>query len=114
MKAPLMIGIAGGTGSGKTTVARKVMAGLPEGTVSLIEHDSYYRDRSDVPFEERHLLNYDHPESLDNELLIAHLTTLRQGQAIEVPIYNYKRHERSRDTKHLEPTPVILIEGILV
>jgi uridine kinase len=110
----LLIGIAGGTGSGKTTVARKVAAGLPAGAVATIEHDSYYRDHSDLSFEERTQLNYDHPDSLENELLAKHLEQLRAGRPAEVPVYDFKTHSRRRETRHVDPAPVIIVEGILV
>jgi uridine kinase len=114
MKSSLLVGIAGGTGSGKTTVARKVAAGLPPDCVATVEHDSYYKDRSDVAFEERCLLNFDHPDSLDNDLLHAHLTALRSGQPVEVPVYDFKTHARLAQTRHVAPAPVIIVEGILV
>jgi uridine kinase len=113
-RAPLLLGIAGGTGSGKTTVARKVMAGLPPDAAAIIEHDSYYRDRSDVAFEERAQLNYDHPDSLDNDLLHQHLLALRAGRAVDVPVYDFKTHSRLKETRHVLPAPVIIVEGILV
>ncbi|MBI5478635.1 MAG: uridine kinase [Deltaproteobacteria bacterium] len=111
---PLVIGIAGGTGSGKTTVARNLAAGLPPGTVSLVDHDSYYRDRKDLPFAERAQLNYDHPDSLETELLVEHLGRLRNGEAVEVPLYDFTTHTRRMETRRVEPTPVIVVEGILV
>lgn len=110
---PLFIGIAGGTGSGKTSVARALTAGLPDGSVAMIEHDAYYRDRSDLPFEERSLLNFDHPESLDNDLLVEHLKRLRGGEPVEVPIYDFKTHSRLAVKRLVEPGPVIIVEGIL-
>lgn len=114
MKPRVLLGIAGGTGSGKTTVSRKIAAGLPTEAVATIEHDSYYKDRSDVPFEERAKLNFDHPESLDNELFIQHLEDLRAGKPVEVPMYDFKSHARLKQTRHIEPGPVIIVEGILV
>jgi uridine kinase len=114
MKPRLFIGIAGGTGSGKTTVSRKVAAGLPTDAVVTIEHDAYYRDRSDVPFEERAKLNYDHPDSLDTELLIQHLEELRSGRPVEGPLYDFKTHARCKETRHIEPAPLVILEGILV
>jgi uridine kinase len=111
---PLVIGIAGGTGSGKTTVARNLAAGLPAGVVSLIDHDSYYRDRKDLPFAERAQLNYDHPDSLETELLVEHLGRLRAGEAVEVPMYDFTTHTRRIETRRVEATPVIVVEGILV
>jgi len=111
---PVVIGIAGGTGSGKSTVARALVEGLPDHKVGVIDHDSYYKDRSDLSFEERSLLNYDHPESLDNELLIAHLETLREGREAEVPIYDFVTHSRRAETRRVVPAPVVIVEGILV
>jgi uridine kinase len=111
---PLVIGIAGGTGSGKSTVARNLAAGLPAGVVSLVDHDSYYRDRKDLPFAERAQLNYDHPDSLETELLVEHLGRLRNGEAVEVPLYDFTTHTRRIETRRVEPTPVIVVEGILV
>jgi uridine kinase len=111
---PLVIGIAGGTGSGKSTVARNLAAGLPAGVLSLLDHDSYYRDRKDLPFAERAQLNYDHPDSLETELLVEHLTRLRNGEAVEVPMYDFTTHTRRIETRRIEPTPVIVVEGILV
>jgi uridine kinase len=110
----LLLGIAGGTGSGKTTVARKIAAGLPADAVATIEHDAYYRDRSDIPFEERAHLNYDHPDSLDNDLMVSHLQALRDGQGVEVPVYDFKTHSRLGERRKLAPAPVIIVEGILV
>jgi uridine kinase len=111
---PLVIGIAGGTGSGKSTVARNLAAGLPAGVLSLLDHDSYYRDRKDLPFAERAQLNYDHPDSLETELLVEHLGRLRNGEAVEVPLYDFTTHTRRIETRRVEPTPVIVVEGILV
>lgn len=111
---PLFIGIAGGSGSGKTTVAQKVVASLPSSAVTTIEHDAYYRDRTDISFEERSALNYDHPGSLETELLVAHLQALREGQPVDVPIYDFTAHRRLQEVRHVNPTPVIVVEGILV
>lgn len=111
---PLVIGIAGGTGSGKTTVARKVAAGLPDDAVAIIEHDCYYRDRRDLSAEERAALNYDHPDALDNDMLVEHLEKLRRGEAVEVPAYDFKTHLRRAETRRVEPAPVVIVEGILV
>lgn len=111
---PLLIGVAGGTGSGKSTVAHKIAAGLPAGTVETIDHDSYYRDRSDLSLDERAHLNYDHPDSLDNDLLVAHLEALRGGRVVEVPRYDFKTHARERTTRRVEPTRILIVEGILV
>jgi len=114
MKQPLVIGIAGGTGSGKTTVAYNVSAALPAGAAVILEHDSYYQDHGEIPIEQRQSLNYDHPASLDNDLLVEHLTALRQGEAVEVPVYDFKTHLRREETRHVESCPVIFVEGILV
>jgi len=111
---PIIIGIAGGTGSGKTTVATNIAKGLPEGSCATIDHDAYYRNHPEMDLEERQLLNYDHPESLDNDLLVAHLDQLREGRAIDVPIYDFVTHTRRPETRLLRPTPVIIVEGILV
>jgi len=112
--APLVIGIAGGTGAGKSTIARTVVAELAGESVTLIEHDHYYRDRPDLTFEARQLLNYDHPDSLESELLAAHLDALCQGDAIARPNYDFVHHRRTDRTTSLEPTRVIIVEGILI
>ena len=111
---PLFIGIAGGTGSGKSTVARALADGLPPHSVSVVDHDSYYRDRSDLTFDERSHLNFDHPDALDNDLLIAQLESLRAGASVEVPNYDFKTHSRLALTRTVEPKPLIIVEGILV
>lgn len=109
----LIIGIAGGSGSGKTTLALRLKERFGENEVRLIPHDSYYKRHDDLPFEERCKLNYDHPDAFDNDLLIEHLKTLRAGQAIDCPIYDYADHNRSDRTLHIEPAPVLIVEGIL-
>lgn len=114
MAVPLFIGIAGGTGSGKSTISQNIVAGLPASSVSIIDHDAYYRDRSDLSFEQRTELNYDHPDALENELLVAHLDALKGGKAVEVPQYDFAKHARRVETRKVEPTPVIVVEGILV
>lgn len=114
MTRPLLIGIAGGTGSGKSTVARKIADGLPADSVAVIDHDSYYRDRSDLPFEARARLNYDHPDALDNELLVGHLEALRGGSAVDVPIYDFKSHARLAERRRVDPPRILIVEGILV
>lgn len=110
----LVIGIAGGTGSGKTTIARKIQAGLPAEKVDRLEHDSYYRDRQDLTYEERCLLNFDHPSSLETSLLAEHLKALRAGTAIDSPAYDFTTHTRARESRRVEPREVIIVEGILV
>lgn len=114
MRKPFFVGIAGGTGSGKTTVARKIMSGLPPGKAMIIEHDSYYHDRSDVALNDRARINYDHPDSLDNDLLVSHLEALARGETIEMPLYDYKSHSRKVEPKLVGPTAVVIVEGILV
>jgi uridine kinase len=113
-QTPVLIGIAGGTGSGKSTVAANIAAGLPADKVAVIDHDSYYRHHPEMPVEERELLNYDHPDSLDNELFIQHLEMLRAGQSVEVPSYDFRTHGRTTETRTLQPAPVVIVEGILV
>ena len=111
---PKIVGIAGGTGSGKTTLARKIREGLCEAS-NLIQFDWYYRDLSYLPLKDREEVNFDHPSSLESELLVEHLRQLKSGQAIDVPLYDFKTHSRVHDeTIHIEPLPVIVVEGILL
>lgn len=110
---PLFIGLAGGSGSGKTTIAEEVVDRL-DGKVSLLHHDAYYRNMVELTFEERTRVNYDHPKSLETELLIKHLEDLRTGLAVEHPVYDFAHHLRSDATIRIEPAPVIVVEGILV
>lgn len=110
----ITIGIAGGTGSGKTTIARAIAASLPSDRVSLLEHDWYYRDRSELSTEHKAGLNFDHPEALETSLLVEHLRTLKSGRAIDAPSYDFKTHARKPECRTLAPTPVIIVEGILV
>ncbi len=111
---PLVVGIAGGTGSGKTTVAHKLAAAMPAGRCVSIEHDAYYYDQSHLPPDERANVNYDHPASLESSLLAEHLRQLRAGRAIDVPLYDFATHSRRKETRHVEPAPVVIVEGILV
>jgi uridine kinase len=111
---PIIIGIGGGTGSGKTTVALEVRKHFPEESVVIIHHDSYYLDRGGLPFAERERLNYDHPDAFDNALLLSHLEELREGRAIEKPVYDYETHSRSAETVTVRPAGIVLLEGILV
>lgn len=110
----LIIGIAGGTGSGKTTVVRKILERLPEGEVAILPQDSYYRDSSHLPLEERLEINFDHPDSIEFELLTKHLKELRKGKSIEQPIYSYLTCTRADETIPVKPCHVIIVEGILV
>jgi uridine kinase len=109
----LIIGIAGGTGSGKTTVVNKIMEMIPGG-VAVIPQDSYYKDNSHLPLEQRLELNFDHPDSIDFDLLIKHIKDLRKGQVIEQPIYSYLTCSRAKETIPVNPAQVIIIEGILI
>ena len=109
----MVIGIAGGTGSGKTTLTRKLKERFAQ-DVTVINHDNYYKSHSHMPFEERCKLNYDHPDAFDTQLFIEHLTALRQGQAVQCPTYDYSIHDRSDKTIELRPTRVIIVEGILI
>jgi len=109
-----IVGIAGGSGSGKTTIARKISEALPPEGVSIIEHDAYYRNRQDLSFEERCSLNFDHPESLETELLVEHIVALKAGRPIAVPVYDFKTHRRTDEPRAVEATPVVIVEGILV
>ena len=111
---PFIIGVAGGTGSGKTTIARRIAAGVPAADVSVIEHDAYYRDLSHLSAEERDLVNFDHPDALETQLLIEHLTSLRAGAAIELPVYDFATHTRKPISQRLAPRPLVVVEGILV
>lgn len=110
---PLFIGLAGGSGSGKTTIAEEVVDRL-EGRVAVLHHDAYYRHRVDLSLEERTRVNYDHPSSLETELLVEHLEQLRTGLAIERPVYDFSTHLRSEETVRVEPARVVVVEGILV
>lgn len=113
-KSPVVIGVAGGTASGKTTVVRAILDRVGRERITLIPHDAYYRDMSHLPFEERKRLNFDHPNSLETELLIEHLKALRRGEPVEIPVYDFTEHRRLTKTRRVEPEPVIVVEGILV
>ncbi len=113
MNEVIIIGIAGGSGSGKTTLARNIASHFGD-RISVLRHDDYYKDQSDIPMSERQKTNYDHPDAFDTELLVKHLDALRSGKSIECPIYDYSRHNRSRETRLIETRPVILVEGILI
>ena len=111
---PVIIGIAGGTGSGKTTVARAIYDRVGRDRIEWISHDSYYRDFEGLSSEERHHINFDHPDSLETELLARHIDVLCKGAAVEAPIYDFTTHARKSDTQRVEPRKVIIVEGILV
>lgn len=108
-----IIGIAGGTGSGKTTVVKNIVAALPPHYVVVVPLDSYYNDTSHMTEEERHAINFDHPDAFDWKLLVKHITDLRNGKAVEQPTYSYIKCNRLEETIHVEPRPVIIIEGIM-
>lgn len=110
----LVIGIAGGTGSGKTTVVNKIMERLETTQVTIIPQDSYYKDNSHLPLEQRQELNFDHPSAIDWELMVKQINQLKRGEAIEQPIYSYITCTRSKETIHIEPTHIIIVEGILI
>ena len=110
---PFIIGIAGGTGSGKTTVAKELQKADPA-NILILSHDNYYKDRSNFPIEERKKLNYDEPAAIEEDLFVQQLTDLKEGKAIEMPIYDFATHTRKPDRVHVEPTPVIILEGILI
>ncbi len=110
----LLIGIAGGTGSGKTTVVKKLIAQLPKGEVAILSQDSYYKDNSHLPLEERQKINFDHPNSIEWDLLIEHIQKLKDNQSIEEPIYSYLTCTRDSKTKTVQPHKVIIVEGILI
>ena len=113
MNDMLVIGIAGGTARGKTTLTRS-LAERFSGELTIIEHDSYYRAYHELTFEERTKLNYDHPDIYETELLVEHLGALRQGRSVEVPVYDYPTYDRSDKTTTVEPTPVVIVEGIMI
>lgn len=110
----IIIGIAGGTGSGKTTVVKKIMSVIPKGHVAVLGQDSYYKDNSILDFADRQKINYDHPRSIDFELLIQHIQDLKTGKEINEPIYSYVTHSRTEDYRVIHPKDVIIVEGILV
>jgi uridine kinase len=111
---PFLIGIAGGTGSGKTTVANAIVKRVGEERIAIISHDSYYRDFVDLPKDILERQNFDHPDSLESELLVRHLKALKQGMVVETPIYDFKVHRRVAESRRVEPRKVILVDGILI
>ncbi|SDY46719.1 uridine kinase [Proteiniborus ethanoligenes] len=111
---PILIGITGGTGSGKSTVAMEIFGSLPEKNIVIIEQDSYYKDQSNLSFEERVKTNYDHPFAFDNDLLIEHLKMLMDGKPIDKPIYNFEEHTRKKEAVKVYPKDIIILEGILI
>ena len=110
----LILGIGGGTGSGKTTVVHQIVEQLPADEVCVISQDSYYNDTSNLPFEERVKINFDHPNSIDFKLLVQHLEELKKGNSFEQPVYSFKEHNRTKETVTTHPKKVIIVEGILI
>lgn len=110
----MIIGICGGTGSGKTTIARAIVDAVGARNVVLIEQDSYYRNLADLPLDERHQANFDHPDAIDSDMLVNHLKRLKQGQPIDMPIYDMVTHTRSDQVEFIEPKPAVIVEGILI
>jgi uridine kinase len=111
---PYFIGVAGGSGSGKTTVSRRIQEMVGGEHIAYLQHDNYYHDHSHLTPEARALVNYDHPDSLDTRLLVEHLRMLRQGRPIEMPLYDFTAHARLRETRRMLPTRIVLVEGILI
>lgn len=110
----MIIGICGGTGSGKTTIARRIVEAVGQDNVILVEQDSYYRNLVDMPLDERHQANFDHPDSIDSDMLVNHIKRLKSGYSIEMPVYDFKTHTRSGEVDKIEPKPVVIVEGILI
>ena len=111
---PFVIGIAGGTGSGKTTVANAIVKRVGAERIAILSHDSYYRDLVDLPKDILDRQNFDHPDSLESELLVRHLKALKQGMVVEAPIYDFRVHRRAGETRRVEPRKVVLVDGILI
>ena len=111
---PIVFGIAGGSGSGKTTLARLVLERVGRENIAYLPHDAYYKDLRNLPENQRATVNFDHPDSLENELLFEHIIRLKNYQSVDLPVYDFKTHTRTEKTQHIEPKPVILVEGILI
>lgn len=114
INSPLAIAIAGGTGSGKTTVANVILARVGQEKIAYLPHDAYYHNLANLPEEERARVNYDHPDSLESSLLIEHIKALKSGKSIELPVYDFTTHSRTQETIHVEARPILLVEGILI
>src|SRR3712207_3884599 len=110
----MIIGICGGTGSGKTTVANRILETVSKAEVVFLQQDSYYRDLEQLPLDIRNVVNFDHPDAIDNDLLAEHLRALKRGEAVELPLYDFKTHSRREETLRVAPQPIIIIEGILI
>jgi uridine kinase len=113
-RRPIIVGVAGGTGSGKTTIVREMLKGIDPDNVLLIQHDAYYKDRSHLPREERANINYDHPNALETSLLIRHLKQILAGESADIPIYDFVTHTRKSECRTVKPCKVIVVEGILI
>lgn len=112
--SPVVIGVAGGSGSGKTTIARGIIDRVGIGNVAYLPHDAYYRDLSHLPLEERAKVNFDHPNSLETELLVVHIKRMKANQPVELPVYDFKNHTRTSEKRVVDPQAVILVDGILI
>jgi uridine kinase len=110
----LIIGISGGTGSGKTTVANRILESVSASEVVFLQQDSYYRNINDLPLDYRNIANFDHPDALDNDLLVNHVRRLKAGEAVELPLYDFRTHTRLNETRHVESKPIVIVEGILI
>ena len=110
----MIIGISGGTGSGKTTVANKILEAVSASEIVFIQQDSYYRNLKDLPLDYRQVANFDHPDALDNDLLVYHIRKLKAGEAIDLPIYDFKTDTRMHETRRVESKPIVIVEGILI
>jgi len=113
-RTPIVIGIAGGTGSGKTTVANTILKAVGSDRIAYLPHDAYYRDLTDLPPNQRAQVNFDHPDSLESDLMIAHINQLKAWQAVDLPVYDFTTHSRTRIIHRIEPQGVIIVEGILI
>jgi uridine kinase len=111
---PVTIAVAGGTGSGKTTISNAILSRVGAHNIAYLPHDAYYKDLSHLTLEQRRLVNFDHPDSLDTDLFIQHIIALQSWQPVEIPVYDFTRHERTNRTERVEPQPIILVEGILI
>ncbi|MBN1147566.1 MAG: uridine kinase [Anaerolineales bacterium] len=112
--SPIVIGIAGGSGSGKTTLANLILERIGGDRIAYLQHDAYYKDLSALPPNQRVEINFDHPDSLDSDLLAQHILQLKENRAIDLPVYDFKTHSRTAETRRVEPRPVIMVEGILI
>ncbi len=111
---PVTIAVAGGTGSGKTTISNAILERVGSHHIAYIPHDAYYKDLSGIPMIDRKVINFDHPDALDTPLMTQHILALQNGQPVEIPVYDFTIHQRTQKTQHIEPQPIILVEGILV